>query len=153
VGSIKREAQSVKVLLDTNIIVDYALERHPFWQESEQIFLLLEQRQFQGYVSASTFSDLYYIICKQRRHEWTLTFLNRLVSVCQIATVDQTVISMALTANFKDFEDAIQYSTAVINHLDAVVTRNSQDFVDVALPIMPPDVLIQAVTLPDRPQG
>jgi predicted nucleic acid-binding protein len=153
VGSVKREAQPVKVLLDTNIIVDYALERHPFWQESERIFLLLEQRQFQGYVSASTFSDLYYIIRKQRRHEWTLTFLNRLVSVCQIATVDQTVISMALPANFKDFEDAIQYSTAVINQLDAIVTRNAQDFADAALPIMTPDVLIQAIILPDRPQG
>jgi predicted nucleic acid-binding protein len=116
----------VKVLLDTNIILDYALERPPFWQASEQIFLLLEQGQFQGYVSASTFSDLYYIIRKQRGHNWTLTFLNRLVSVCQIAMVDQTVILMALTVNFRDFEDAIQYSTAVINHLDAIVTAISK---------------------------
>ena len=145
-GSFKREAQSVKVLLDTNIILDYALERQPFWQESEQIFLLLEQGQFEGYVSASTFSDLYYIIRKQQRHEWTLTFLNRLVSVCQIATVDQTVISMALTANFKDFEDAIQYSTAAISHLDAIVIRNPQDFAEAALPIMTPDILIQEIT-------
>jgi predicted nucleic acid-binding protein len=140
----------VKVLLDTNIILDYALERQPFWQASEQIFLLLEQGQFEGYVSASTFSDLYYIIRKQRAHKWTLAFLNRLVSVCQTATVDQTVISMALTANFKDFEDAIQYSTAVVNHLDAVVT-NPQDFAEAALPIMTPDNLIQAIIPPDRP--
>ncbi|MBW4517096.1 MAG: PIN domain-containing protein [Timaviella obliquedivisa GSE-PSE-MK23-08B] len=134
----------MKVLLDTNIILDYALERPPFWQVSEQIFLLLEQ--FQGYVSASTFSDLYYIIRKQRGHNWTLTFLNRLVSVCQIALVDQTVILMALTVNFRDFEDAIQYSTAVINHLDAIVTRNAQDFAEAALPIMTPDSLIQEIT-------
>lgn len=133
----------MKALLDTNIILDYALERHPFWQASEQIFLLLEQGQLEGYVSASTFSDLYYIIRKQRGHEWTLIFLNRLVSVCHIATVDQTVISMALTANFKDFEDAIQYSTAVITHLDAIVTRDRQDFVGAALRIMAPDTLIQ----------
>ena len=145
-GCVKRKAQPVKVLLDTNIILDYALERQPFWQESEQIFLLLEQGQFDGYVSASTFSDLYYIIRKQRGHEWTLTFLNRLVSVCQIATVDQIVISMALTANFKDFEDAIQYSTAVMSQLDAIVTRNSQDFAEAALRIMPPDLLIQEIT-------
>jgi predicted nucleic acid-binding protein len=135
----------VKVLLDTNIILDYALERSPFWQASEQIFLLLEQGQFQGYVSASTFSDPYYIIRKQRGHNWTLTFLNRLVSVCQIAMVDQTVILMALTVNFGDFEDAIQYSTAVINHLDAIVTRNPQDFAEAALPIMTPDSLIQEI--------
>jgi len=50
---------------------------------------------------------------------------------------------MALTANFKDFEDAIQYSTAVITHLDAIVTRDRQDFVGAALRIMAPDTLIQ----------
>jgi predicted nucleic acid-binding protein len=143
VGSVKREAQPVKVLFDTNIILDYALERQPFWQASEQIFLLLEQEQFEGYVSASTFSDLYYIIRKQQGHEWTLTFLNRLVSVCHIATVDQTVISMALTANFRDFEDAIQYSTAVMSQLNAIVTRNPQDFAGAALQIITPDALIQ----------
>jgi predicted nucleic acid-binding protein len=145
-GSIEREARPVKVLLDTNIILDYALERQPFWQASEQIFLWLEQEQFEGYVSASTFSDLYYIICKQQGHEWTLTFLNRLVSICHIATVDQTVISMALTANFRDFEDAIQYSAAVINQLDAIVTRNPQDFVRTASRIMTPDALIQELS-------
>lgn len=133
----------MKVLLDTNIILDYALERQPFWEVSEQIFLLLEQGRFEAYVSASTFSDLYYIIRKQRRHEWTLTFLNRLVRLCQVATVDQAVVSMALTANFRHFEDAIQYSTAVINHLDAIATRNSQDFAEAALRIMAPDTLIQ----------
>lgn len=136
----------MKILLDTNIILDYALERYPFWQASEQIFLLLEQEQFEGYVSASTFSDLYYIIRKQQGHEWTLTFLNRLVQVCQIATVDQTIISMALSVNFRDFEDAIQYSTAVINHLDAIVTRNPQDFAGAALQILTPDILIQNLT-------
>lgn len=136
----------MKVLLDTNIILDYALERPPFWQASEQIFLLLEQGQFQGYVSASTFSDLYYIIRKQRGHDWTFTFLNRLVSVCQIAMVDQTVILMALTVNFRDFEDAIQFSTAVINHLDAIVTRNPQDFAEATLQAVTPDTLIQELT-------
>jgi len=136
----------VKVLLDTNIILDYALERQPVWEASEQLFLLLEQGRFEAYVSASTFSDLYYIIRKQRRHEWTLTFLNRLVNVCQIATVDQAVISMALTLNFRDFEDAIQYSTAVINQLDAIATRNPQDFAEPALQVMTPDTLIQTLT-------
>ncbi len=145
-GSSKREAQSVRALLDTNIILDYALERQPFWQASEQIFLLIEQGQFEGYISASTCGDLYYIIRKQRGHEWAIAFLNRLVNLCYIAAVDQTVISMALTTNFKDFEDAIQYSTAVIARLDAIVTRNPQDFVGATLQIMSPDALIQALT-------
>jgi predicted nucleic acid-binding protein len=52
----------VKILLDTNIIVDDALEREPFLEVSEQVLVLVEQGQVEGYISASTFSDLYYII-------------------------------------------------------------------------------------------
>lgn len=105
----------MKVLLDTNVIVDIAFERQPFYDDSDHIFSFIEAGQLEGYVSASTFSDLYYIIRKQRGRDWTLTFLNSLASVCQVATVDEAVISMALTANFRDFEDAIQYSVSRVN--------------------------------------
>ena len=62
----------MKVLLDTNIIVDNALERQPFLEASEQVLLLIEQGQVEGYVSASTFGDLYYIIRRVRGRDWTL---------------------------------------------------------------------------------
>ena len=65
----------MKVLLDTNIIVDVALERQPYLEDSEQVLLLVEQQQVEGYISASTFSDLYYIIRRGRGREWTLEFL------------------------------------------------------------------------------
>jgi predicted nucleic acid-binding protein len=141
----------VKVLIDTNIIVDIALDRDPFFAQSEQIVRLAETGQIEGYISASTFSDLYYIVRKARGKDWTLQFLQQMAGICQIATVDRAVVAMALTLGFRDFEDAIQYSTAVVNRLDAVVTRNPQDFADVALPIMTPDILIQAIDSPDRP--
>ncbi|RUT09607.1 hypothetical protein DSM106972_001010 [Dulcicalothrix desertica PCC 7102] len=72
----------MKVLLDTNIIVDDALEREPFWQTSEQVLVLIEQRRVEGFISASTFSDLYYIIRKARGREWTITYLRQLVLFC-----------------------------------------------------------------------
>jgi predicted nucleic acid-binding protein len=65
----------VRVLLDTNIIVDDALEREPFWQTSEQVLVLVEQREVEGFISASTFSDLYYIIRKARGRDWTIAYL------------------------------------------------------------------------------
>jgi len=136
----------VKVLLGTNIIVDHALERQPYLEASEQVLLLVEQEQVEGYISASTFSDLYYIVRKGRGGEWTLNYLRQLVTFCQIATVDQAVINMALTTNFKDFEDAIQYSTAVLNQLDAIVTRNCQDFRVVTPRIINPEQLTQELT-------
>lgn len=136
----------MKVLIDTNIIIDFALERQPFYNESEQVFLFAQQRQIEGYVSASTFGDLYYIIRKNKGRDWTLSFLNRLASVCQVATVDQAVISMALTANFRDFEDAIQYSVARVNQLDAIVTRDAADFPVSTPRILTPTQLIQELT-------
>ncbi len=136
----------MKVLLDTNIIVDDALERQPYLQASEQVLLLVEQGQVEGYISASTFSDLYYIIRKGRGGEWTLNYLRQLVTFCQVATVDRAAITMALAANFKDFEDAIQYSTGVLNHVDAIITRNSQDFPVLRPRIITPEQLIQELT-------
>ena len=133
----------MKVLIDTNVIVDVALEREPFYAESDRILTLAEAAQIQGYVSASTFSDLYYIIRRDKGRDWTLDFLRELATFCQVATVDSSAISMALTSTFKDFEDAIQYSTAVVNQIDAIVTRNPRDF-PVATPrIVTPNQLIQ----------
>ena len=69
----------MKVLLDTNIIVDVALGRQPYFEASEKILLLVEQEQVVGYISASTFSDLYYIIRRGRGREWTLDFLTQIL--------------------------------------------------------------------------
>ncbi|MBD2442332.1 MULTISPECIES: PIN domain-containing protein [Aphanizomenonaceae] len=136
----------MKILIDTNIIIDNALEREPFWNASEQVLSLIEQGTIVGYISASTFSDLYYIIRKARGRDWTLTYLNQLITFCQIATVNQAAITMAFTTNFKDFEDSIQYSTAVVNQLDAIITRNPQDFPIVTPRIITPEQLIAELT-------
>lgn len=79
-------------------------------------------------LSASTFSYLYYIIRKDKSRSLTTEFLREISTFCQIATVEQAAINMALTANIRDFEDAIQYSTAVVNNLEAFVTRNQRRF-------------------------
>lgn len=88
-GVSEREAQPVKVLIDTNILVDVALDRDPFFDQSEQIVRLAEQKQIEGYISASTFSDLYYIIRRVKGRDWTLQFLQQMSAICQIATVDK----------------------------------------------------------------
>ena len=134
------------VLLDTNIIVDVALERQPYFEASQQVLLLVEQGQIEGYISASTFGDLYYIIRRSRGREWTNDFINWLVTYCQIATVNDAVIRIALTSKFRDFEDAIQYSSAVVNQLNAIVTRNPQDFPVTTPRIISPNQLIQELT-------
>jgi predicted nucleic acid-binding protein len=135
----------MKILIDTNIIVDVALIRQPFFDDSDRILVFSEQGSLQGYISAATFGDLYYLLRKSRGKDWTLRFLRRLVTFCQIATVDDAVIRQALAGDFKDFEDAIQYNAAIASQLDGIVTRNPKDFPDTTIPIFTPQKLIEAM--------
>jgi predicted nucleic acid-binding protein len=136
----------VKVLLDTNIILDVALERQPFFDDSETIISLVEQGKIEGYICASSFGDLYYIIRKDKGRDLALEFLREIVTLCQVATVNSNAINMALTVSFRDFEDAIKYSTVVLNNFDAIVTRNSRDFPVSTPRILTPQQLIQELT-------
>ncbi len=78
-GGSEGKIRTVKILIDTNIIVDVALLQEPFFEDSDRILTYSEQRIFNSYISGSTFSDLYYILRKSRGKNWTLIFLRRLV--------------------------------------------------------------------------
>ena len=136
----------MKVLIDTNVIIDTALRRKPFLVDSDQVLFFAQTERFDGYVSASSITDLYYILRKRIGHLSALIFLRRLVTVCKIASVDQTVIEAALVSDFKDFEDAIQNYTAIAVALDAIVTRNTQDFSQSNLQVLTPGQLLQTIS-------
>ena len=88
----------MKVLLDTNIVIDVALERQQYFEASEQILSLVEQGKIEGYISASTFSDVYYIIRKDKGRKSALDFLKKISIFCRVATVNENVTSGTATA-------------------------------------------------------
>ena len=133
----------MKILIDTNIILDYALIRQPFYDLADRIFVSIEQEKIEGYICASAFTDLFYILRKPRGKEWTLIFLGKLANLCHIASVDSAIVKKALIKHHKDFEDDIQYYSAVFAGLDAVVTRNPNDFPNSSLRILSPEQLLQ----------
>ena len=133
----------MKVLIDTNVILDYALIRHPFYDLADSIFALVETKQIEGFVVASTFSDLFYILRKPRGKEWTLNFLRSLANLCQIVPVNFVIIKEALNKPYKDFEDDIQYYAAVFQNIDAIVTRNPNDFLADSIRILTPEQLLE----------
>ena len=118
----------MKVLIDTNVIIDMAIQREPFAKASTQVIFLAQIGRFQGYVSASAISDLHYILHKHTGRAASLAFLRRLVTICDVAAVGQASIESALVSNFRDFEDVIQNQTAVANRISTLVTRNVKDF-------------------------
>lgn len=97
----------MRILIDINVVLDVALERQPYLVLSEQVLLFVEQGTLEGFVSASTFTDLYYLIRRARGRDWAIHFLTQLLTFCHTATVDQSVIANALSANFGDLEDAV----------------------------------------------
>ena len=118
----------MKILIDTSIVIDYALIRQPFYDDADIIFSFIEQKKLEGYISATTFTDIFYILKKPRGKEWTFNFLQQLLTICKIATVDETIIKQALLNHYKDIEDDVQYFTMLSNNLDAIVTRNPKDY-------------------------
>lgn len=133
----------MKVLIDTNVVLDMALQRQPFADASTKVLFFAQTQRFRGYVSASVISDIYYILRKSLGHAASLDFLRHLVVLCEVAAVKQTVIETALVSDFQDFEDSIQNCIAVESGLDAIVTRNAKDFAKSSLEILTPEQLIQ----------
>lgn len=119
-----------KVLLDTNIVLDIALKRMPYFNEAARLFELIDANKIVAHISATTITDIYYIAKREKGHDRALEFVIGLLEVVDILGIDKDVILSALLLNMKDFEDSIQVSAAEINSMDCLITRNERDFAD-----------------------
>jgi len=133
------------ILLDTNIILDIALKRQPFFESSSKIFLMMDQNILSSYVTATTITDIYYIARKEKSRNIAREFIINLVSIVDVLGVDQYVIHEALQRDMKDFEDAIQVSAADLRDIKIIVTRNPRDFNNCGLEVYTPDELIETI--------
>lgn len=91
-----------KVLLDTNIILDFILKREPFYINAEKILKYSFENTIQSYISATTITDIYYIVKKQKNKDEALDFLNNLIDFVSISDVNREVVINSLNSNFKD---------------------------------------------------
>lgn len=125
----------IKVLIDTNIVLDMVLEREPFVEEAMELFEWIESGRVQGYIAATTVTNIFYIVRKAQGREVALSAVRRILMGLALCQVDRPVIAQAIDSNLKDFEDGVQFACARSNQLDAIVTRDRNDFAGVALPI------------------
>jgi predicted nucleic acid-binding protein len=133
-----------KVLFDTNIILDIALKRNPFFDDASRLFKLIDKKIISGNIIASTITDIYYISKKEKGHNETLNFIINLIKVVDVIGVDKEVILNAIAFEMKDFEDAVQASAAKLNDIDVIITRNKSDFKDTSLLILTPAEFLQS---------
>ncbi|AFZ30343.1 PilT protein domain protein [Gloeocapsa sp. PCC 7428] len=116
----------MRILIDTNIILDYLLQREPFCQKADLLFQAIASGQIVGYVTVTTLTDIFYIA---RRHTGSIEQARQAISetltAMVICPVNRAVLESAFASDLTDFEDAIQLACAVTQELDALTTRDT----------------------------
>jgi predicted nucleic acid-binding protein len=125
-----------KLLVDTNIVIDLLSRREEFYREAQELFTLADNHEVELFVSAITFADTHYLLSKYLKLDEARKTLIKFKVLIKVVSVDDKIIELALASDFKDFEDAIQYHTALENGIDIIITRNKKDFINSKIPVM-----------------
>lgn len=135
------------IFIDTDVIIDFLIDRKPHSREAAIIFTLIEQRKLKGYVSSLTFSNLYYLLRKVESHNKVITKLESISRLLTILKVDKQTIKDSISSGFTDFEDSIQYNCARdYKKIDVLITRNIKDFKNSEIPVMTPADYLKMVS-------
>jgi predicted nucleic acid-binding protein len=127
------------LFIDTDIIVDFLIDRKPYSREAAIIFTLIERKKLKGYVSSLTFSNLYYVLRKIEPKNKVISKLDSISKLLTVLKVDDQNISDAIESGFPDFEDSIQYFCALdCKKVEVIITRNTKDYKNSILPVMTP---------------
>ncbi|MBK1693492.1 PIN domain nuclease [Chromatium weissei] len=118
----------MKILFDTNVILDVLIEREPFVTAAVALFSLVETRKIQGYLGATTLTTLDYLLTKTNGCNSAKASIKALLQLFEVCPVDSTVLIQAVESNFSDFEDAVLYFAGENMGVDGLVTRNIEDF-------------------------
>jgi predicted nucleic acid-binding protein len=129
----------MKVLVDTNVVMDVLLRRSPFFQDSFKIFQFIDQERIHGCLSASSITDIFYLLRKDRHNPGEVyQIMDELTALFSVVPVFETTISGALALRWKDFEDAVQYMVAKENGIAYIITRNKTDYEAFDIPCVSP---------------
>ena len=135
---------NMKLLIDTNVVLDVLLRREPFSKTAAEVLNLTQRDDVREYVSASAITDIYYIANKQMKdRDAVRDLLKRLLMVVSVVAVSEREIQNALNLAWGDFEDSVQYSVALLNEMDGIVTRNPSDYQDANIRIWLPEQALE----------
>ena len=128
----------MRLLLDTNIILDIGLKREPFYKDSADVFTKIDNKTTFGFVTATTITDIYYIAKKDKGHSLAIEFIGNLIQFVDLIGIDKGIIIEALSSNLTDFEDSIQSIASSYNGIDFIITRNTKDFKNSSIKALSP---------------
>ena len=117
-----------KVLLDTNVVLDFLLKREPNYEYAQTIIKEIVNGNLQGYITVSMATDIFYLLQKTNGKTFALNSLADLLIILDVLTVYRDDVYSALCSDWDDFEDALQAHVAVRCGIDAIITRNVKDY-------------------------
>ncbi len=137
----------MKILFDTNIILDVLLDREPFSELSLKLISKVATKEIEGYIGATTVTTIYYLASKVVGKKKADEEISKLLSIFKIAPVNKLVLNEAIKSKFNDFEDATLYEAGKQAGVQGIVTRNTKDFKNATLPIYTPEELSKILML------
>ncbi len=134
----------MKIMCDTNVIIDVLLDREPFVEDSYKVLNLCEEHRLDGFVSASSITDIFYLVRKYT-HSTELAYkaIGKLLEIVRVCSVTNNDVLTAFQKKAKDFEDCLVATCAKSIRCDYIVTRNKKDFEEFNISILTPAELLQ----------
>jgi predicted nucleic acid-binding protein len=136
----------MRILIDTDVTLDFLLMRQPFSHEAREIFKACAQSRIVGHIAAITPVNIFYIARKIIGTENARALVRDLLTIVAICPLDDATLFTAANLDLTDFEDAVQVASALSSNLDAIVTRNGKDFAGSTISIMTPTEVLAHLT-------
>ncbi len=135
-----------RFFIDTNIVIDLLSRREPFYEEAANLFSLADKKLIELSVSSLTIANTSYALLRQMDSNKAKSIIRKLRLIVKILPLDDKVVGLALNdETFSDFEDGLQYFTAIENEQDLIITRNLKDFKNSKLPVMTAKQLLETI--------
>lgn len=129
-----------KILIDTDVILDFFFDRQPFSEFATTIISWSEKNMIEGFITPVICSNVYYLLRQTAKHEKVIEKLTQLLTIVDVIQMDRQVIKSALTSDFNDFEDALQnFATIQQGDINVILTRNIKDFKKSEIGVMTPE--------------
>jgi predicted nucleic acid-binding protein len=129
-----------KLLIDTNVVLDLLSKREPFYDSVAKIFSLADKNKLKLSISSLTFANTNYVLTRLKSAIESREILRRFRVLVQVLSLDDKIIDLALNdSSFKDFEDGLQYYSAIENGQNIIITRDLKDFKESKIPVMTPE--------------
>lgn len=135
-----------KIFVDTDVIIDFLIDRHPHVAAASVIFNLADKKKLKLCTSTLCINNVHYIIRKVIGNKKARTILSELLEIVDVLSVSKADIINAIKSDFKDFEDAIQHSVAMSGkRIKTIITRNTKDYKKSKLSVFNPDTFIKMI--------